>query len=77
MVELYDLATISDVPNGAHSVSEDKVFYGLMDWMSHEPKALETVCCVKHGAMLNVAITKDGKIWRCPACNVGAFEKKW
>ena len=74
MTKLYDLATISDVPNGAHSVSEGKVIYGWLGWMCAE--VVDTVCCVEHGAMLNVAITATGKIWRCPACNVGAFEKK-
>lgn len=66
---------MSNVENQSLSVTEGKVFYGKLDWMI--PQAVETVCCVEHGAMLNVAINKEGKIWRCPACNVGAFEPQW
>jgi len=71
-MKLLDLSTISDVPNGANSVSEGKVIYGKL---STNPLALPTVSCIEHGAMLNVAIIEKGKIWRCPACNVGAFEQ--
>jgi hypothetical protein len=57
------------VPNGTRSVTEGRVFLGR----NPDQGGLETVSCRDHGAMLCVAVNPAGKIWRCPACNEGAF----
>ena len=64
----------SEVKNGLDNVSKGEVFFGKNDWMPEI--AVPTVCCIEHGAMLNVAETEKGYIWRCPTCNRGAFEIK-
>lgn len=51
-------------------VSSGKVFFGKLPWMSNI--AVETVCCVEHGAM-NL-VNKEKTIWRCLACNAGAYD---
>jgi hypothetical protein len=60
------------VPNGAKSVSAGLIYRGL----PASGNGLETVCCAAHGAVLCVASNDAGKIWRCPACNEGAFQWK-
>lgn len=49
------------VKNGAESVSLGKVI-----WTEKNK-----VTCMVHGAML--CVTEDRRIWRCPACNEGAY----
>lgn len=61
----------NNVANGSKSVSEGKVFWGKMDWMLKE--SIDCVCCVKHGACLCVAILDSGRLYRCEACNEGAY----
>lgn len=61
----------SSVPNGTDSVSKGLVFYGR----NPDQGGLATVSCTRHGAILCVAVHPNGaKIWRCPACNEGAYE---
>lgn len=63
------LLDLADMPSwnpragahGLHSVSEDKVFWD----------GPNKVACRQHGAML--AVNPDCTIWRCIACNEGAF----
>lgn len=52
------------VKNGLRSVTEGKVRWG-------RPRlgGLETIMCVRHGAMLRVG----EKLWRCPTCNEGCY----
>lgn len=75
MLELHDIRTMPNfnpkVPNGADSVSRGIIYFGTP---RHAPDSLPTVCCVNHGATLCVAkLREGGMIWRCPACNEGAF----
>lgn len=60
----------SEVKNGISSVSEDKVFWGKLE---SDKVGLDTVTCREHGACLCVAVTKQGRLYRCPTCNQGAF----
>jgi len=62
------LVDIAEMPNfnpsvkdGIHSVSEGKIF-----WTDNN-----LVTCKEHGACL--AVNKELTIWRCPACNEGAY----
>jgi len=75
-MEIIDIGKMprfnAEVMNGTDSVSKGKVFYGKNDWMPDF--ALETVCCEEHGAMLCFPFSEEGRIWRCPTCNEGAFE---
>lgn len=73
IIDIKDMPNFNDeVKNGLDNVSKKEVFFGKNDWM---PKfAVKTVCCLKHGAMNVVAKTEKGQIWRCIACNRGAFE---
>ncbi len=52
------------VQNGLRSVTEGKVTVGIPS-----SGGLQTIMCVKHGAMLRVG----EKLWRCPTCNEGAY----
>ena len=61
-----------EVKNGTDSVSTGQVFYGKNNWMPDW--ALPTVCCKDHGAML--CVSEDRKLYRCPACNAGAYVVK-
>jgi len=71
----------STVEDGAHSVSEGKVKEGYIATDEHNRifeclNWVPTVYCISHGAILCVANNEKGKIWRCPACNEGAYEPK-
>ncbi len=75
VLDLHDIRTMPGfnpkVPNGADSVSRGIIYFGTP---RHGPDGLVTVCCVNHGATLCVAkLREGGMIWRCPACNEGAF----
>lgn len=68
-----------EVKNGLDSVSTGKVYYGICTTKEHNRgnwkcQTLPTIVCKDHGAMLCVGVDEDGKIWRCPACNEGAYE---
>lgn len=64
-VKIIDIADMPKfnpiVTNGIHSVSEGKIF-----WTDNN-----FVTCREHGACL--CVSKNRKIWRCPACNEGAY----
>ncbi len=64
-----DALTTADSLEQARSVTRGRVYHGF----PASGGGLPTVCCVEHGAMLCVAINAAGKLWRCPACNEGAF----
>lgn len=58
------------VPNGTTSITDGRIFWGRNEGQG----GLDTVSCVEHGAVLCVAeLREGGKLWRCPACNEGAF----
>lgn len=71
-LKLLDISTMTpNTPNGLHSVSEGKIFYGRH---RKYPDGVNTVQCIKHGACLCVDILKNGnKLWRCLACHEGAI----
>lgn len=77
MMQLFDISSMPkfnpSVPNGANSVSEGKVFFGKLD--NQSSYAVESPQCKKHGALLCVAKTESGKIWRCEVCNEGCYTK--
>jgi hypothetical protein len=52
------------VVNGLRSVTD-----GAVRWGRPRLGGMETVICMRHGAMLRVG----EKLWRCPTCNVGAY----
>ena len=74
--ELLDVATIKpNTPNNNYSVSQKLVYFGLPK--NSDKYAIESVCCVQHGAMLAVARLDDIRmLYRCEVCNNGAVRKK-
>jgi hypothetical protein len=64
-----DALTTAEAHEQALSVTRGRVLFGRIPGQG----GLETVSCVDHGAMLCVAKNDSGRIWRCPACNEGAF----
>lgn len=72
MLELFDIVKFSpDNKDGSCSVSEGKVFFGKLPWMT--PFAVDTVCCREHGACNAMQNWGNGKLlWRCPTCHEGA-----
>ena len=71
------------VTNGLDNVSKGEVYFGICrvsQYNGFREFTQPTIVCDDHGAMLCVALTKSDegnmieKIWRCPACNKGAFE---
>jgi hypothetical protein len=73
-MKLLDIAAMPafdpKVPNGATSVSDGLVFFGR----NANQGGMDTVSCVEHGAILCVSrLNEGGKLWRCPACNDGAY----
>jgi hypothetical protein len=63
--------TTDEAREQTRSVTRDRAYCGV----PHPYHGgLSTVCCREHGAMLCVAKNESGRIWRCPACNEGAFE---
>ena len=75
MLKLFDIADMpnfnNQVTNGSRSISERWVFYGKLGWMLTE--SVNTICCLDHGACLCVAITENGRIYRCEVCNEGCY----
>lgn len=67
----FDPAALTDdaALDRVRSVSRGVIYFGLPP----SGQGLETVCCVIHGATLCVGRNEHGTIWRCPACNEGAF----
>ncbi len=65
MPKIIDIASMPNfnpaVKNGQRSVSEGKII-----WTEKN-----LVTCIKHGACL--CVNQQRTIWRCPACNEGAF----
>ena len=62
------LHDIKDIPNFNPNVKNglDSVSSGLVYWTDNN-----LVTCHRHGAML--CVNESRTIWRCPACNVGAY----
>ncbi len=62
-ITIHDIAEMPGfnpkVANGSRSISEGKVFW------------TDTVWCATHGACL--CVSENRAIWRCPACNEGAY----
>ena len=62
LVDIKDMPRFNEaVKNGLTSVSDGKIF-----WTSNN-----LVTCRDHGACL--CLNVDRTIWRCPACNEGAY----
>lgn len=62
LIDIRDMPKFNPaVKNGLTSVSEGKIF-----WTPHNK-----VTCKEHGACL--CLNMDRTIWRCPACNEGAY----
>ena len=62
LIDIKDMPRFNpSVTNGLSSVSEGKIF-----WTSNN-----FVTCKVHGACL--CLNMDRSIWRCPACNEGAY----
>jgi len=82
MIKLIDIKDMKNynpvVKNGVDSVSMGKIYFGHPIEISKEllKYSVETVCCIKHGAILQVAKTEQGTLWRCPACNEGCIKLK-
>ena len=57
-----------NVPNGADSVTAGLVYENLVP---NKYGGVSVVECVRHGAMN--AVSQDRTIWRCLACNEGAY----
>ena len=80
MSELIDIKDMENynpvVKNGVNSVSMKQVYFGHPIEISGEllKYSVETICCIKHGAMLQVAKVEQGTLWRCPACNEGCIK---
>ena len=58
--------------NGTDSITTGKIFFGRKEGQG----GLETVSCMRHGAVLCVASYPTGRIWRCRSCNKGALEPR-
>lgn len=62
LIDIKDMPKFNPaVKNGLTSVSEGKIF-----WTNNNK-----VTCKEHGACL--CLNMDRTIWRCPACNEGAY----
>ncbi|MEK6830110.1 MAG: hypothetical protein AABY15_08400 [Nanoarchaeota archaeon] len=83
---MRQLVNIKDMPgfdpsvtNGLDNVSKGEVYFGICrvkQYNGFREFSQPTIVCDDHGAMLCVGINEYGKIWRCPACNRGAYEVK-
>ena len=75
-MKLMDIAEMPNfngqVTNGTKSVSERRIFFGKLGWMF--PESVNCVCCIERGACLCVAVTDEGRIYRCEVCNEGAYQ---
>ena len=87
---MKQLIDIKDMPgfdptvtNGLDNVSKGEIYFGICrvrQYNGFREFTEQTVVCDEHGAMLCVGINKSKddnmieKIWRCPACNRGAYE---
>ena len=66
------IVDIRDMPgyDGKVLNGVDSVTRGLVYWDERNKAS-----CKKHGAML--CVSKDRRIWRCPACHVGLYVEEW